>query len=261
MLPMQKAKPLAGNKMAEKKVASKTVSPVNSFFDEHFRTPKWLAKKVTRRSALKSAAGATMVAAMPMRAWSTSANEQFTHALKTDPWLTLDTVLGHLLPESSTGPSAKEIKASQYLYNVVFQQPTDTDEIEFIYKGVGWLNGFSNSQLQKNFSALNFDEKEAILQAISKSTAGENWLSNLVGYLFEAMLTPPSYGGNPDGIGWQWLDHQAGFPLPPAGKRYYELPGKQPVVQGNKATLSNTTSTQVVSHQQYSRKKIGTRKA
>ena len=71
--------------------------------------------------------------------------------LKTDPWLTLNAVLEHLLPASPTGPSAKEIQASQYLYNVVFQQPTDDSEIEFIYKGVGWLNGFSNSQLQKNF--------------------------------------------------------------------------------------------------------------
>jgi hypothetical protein len=181
--------------------------------------------------------------------------------LKTDPWLTLDAVMAHMLPESPTGPSAKEIQAIQYLYNVVFQQPTEEAEIEFIYKGVGWLNGFSKSQLQKNFVALTFDEKETILRAISKSTAGENWLSNLVGYIFEAMLSPPSYGGNPGGIGWQWLEHQAGFPLPPAGKRYYELPGQQAITKNNKAALSNVTSTEVVSHQQYTRKQIGTRKA
>jgi gluconate 2-dehydrogenase gamma chain len=38
------------------------------------------------------------------------------------------------------------------------------------------------------------------------------------------MLSPASYGGNPDGIGWQWLEHQAGFPLPEKGQRYFELP-------------------------------------
>lgn len=261
MIQAQKAKPLTSKKVARKKMVGKAVSQVNSFFDESFRTPKWLQKKVSRRSALKSAAGATMVAAMPMQAWSALANDQFTQVLKTDPWLTLNAVLDHLLPASPTGPSAKEIQASQYLYNVVFQQPTDDSEIEFIYKGVGWLNSFSNSQLQKNFVVLTFDEKENILQAISKSTAGENWLSNLVGYIFEAMLTPPSYGGNPNGIGWQWLEHQAGFPLPPAGKRYYELPGQQAITKNNKAALSNEISTEVVSHQQYTRKQIGTRKA
>ena len=244
-----------------KQTANKAMSQVNSFFDENFSTPKWLQKKVSRRNALKSAAGATMVAAMPLRAWSTLASEQFAQVLKIDPWLTLEAVLAHLLPESPTGPSAKEIQATQYLYNVVFQQPTESDEIEFIYKGVGWLNGFSNSELQKNFVLLSFDEKEKILQAISRSRAGENWLSNLVSYIFEAMLTPPSYGGNPNGIGWQWLDHQAGFPLPQAGQRYYELPGKQPIVLSNKAPLSKTTSTQIVSHQQYMGKQIGTRKA
>ncbi len=239
---------------------AKTMSQINSFFDEGFRTPQWLRKKVSRRSALKSAAGATMVAAIPMRSWSASVSNKLDGALKTDPWLTLDAVMMHMLPESPTGPSAKEIQAIQYLYNVVFQQPTEEAEIEFIYKGVGWLNGFSKSQLQKNFVALTFDEKETILRAISKSTAGENWLSNLVGYIFEAMLSPPSYGGNPGGIGWQWLEHQAGFPLPKAGQRYYELPVKQPIMLSRKASITSKT-TQVVSHQQYVGKQVGTRKA
>jgi gluconate 2-dehydrogenase gamma chain len=256
MIQVQKAKTLT-----RKKMVSKTVSQVTSFFDDNFRTPTWLQKKVSRRSALKSAAGATMIAAMPVRAWSALASDQFASLLTTDPWLTLDAVLAHLLPASPTGPSAKEIQATQYLYNVVYQQPTDNAEIEFIYKGVGWLNGFSQSQLQKNFIALTLEEKEKILRAISNSKAGENWLSNLVSYIFEAMLSPPSYGGNPNGIGWQWLDHQAGFPLPPMGKRYYELPGKQPIVMSNKAARANKATTQVVSHQEYTRSQIGTKKA
>jgi gluconate 2-dehydrogenase gamma chain len=256
MIQVQKAKILT-----RKKMVSKTVSQVTSFFDDNFRTPTWLQKKVSRRSALKSAAGATMIAAMPVRAWSALASDQFASLLTTDPWLTLDAVLAHLLPASPTGPSAKEIQATQYLYNVVYQQPTDNAEIEFIYKGVGWLNGFSQSQLQKNFIALTLEEKEKILRAISNSKAGENWLSNLVSYIFEAMLSPPSYGGNPNGIGWQWLDHQAGFPLPPMGKRYYELPGKQPIVMSNKAARANKATTQVVSHQEYTRSQIGTKKA
>ena len=248
-----------------KKLTSKALSQITSFFDESFSTPIWLQKKVSRRSALKSAAGATMIAATPLSAWSAMANEQLTKVLQTDPWLTLNAVLAHLLPESPTGPSAKEIQATQYLYNVVYQQPTDNAEIEFIYKGVGWLNGFSQSQLKKNFVMLTLQEKETILRAISKSRAGENWLSNLVGYIFEAMLSPPSYGGNPDGIGWQWLEHQAGFPLPPMGKRYYELPGQQAIFSSNTKSTSKTApvnkATTVVSHQHYIRSQIGTKKA
>ena len=260
MKPIQTAKV-----QVRKKLTSKALSQITSFFDESFSTPIWLQKKVSRRSALKSAAGATMIAATPLSAWSAMANEQLTKVLQTDPWLTLNAVLAHLLPESPTGPSAKEIQVTQYLYNVVYQQPTDNAEIEFIYKGVGWLNGFSQSQLKKNFVMLTMQEKETILRAISKSRAGENWLSNLVGYIFEAMLSPPSYGGNPDGIGWQWLEHQAGFPLPPMGKRYYELPGQQAIFSSNTKSTSKTApvnkATTVVSHQHYIRSQIGTKKA
>ena len=39
---------------------------------------------------------------------------------------------------------------------------------------------------------------------------GRAWLSLLLYYIFEALLSDPVYGGNPDGIGWQWLEHQPG---------------------------------------------------
>jgi gluconate 2-dehydrogenase gamma chain len=243
-----------------KEVAQLKRVEIESFFDGNFQTPKWLEKKLSRRNALKSAAGATMVAAMPMQSWSAAIQNKLNNALQADPWLTLDAVLAHLLPESPTGPSAKDIQATQYLYNVVFLQPTQAAEVTFIYNGVGWLNDFSQSQLQKNFVNLTFNEKETILRAVSNSTAGENWLSNLVSYIFEAMLTPPIYGGNPNGIGWQWLDHQAGFPLPQAGNRYYELPGQRANILFHKVPTENDRTT-VVSHQLYTHQKIRTRKA
>jgi gluconate 2-dehydrogenase gamma chain len=76
-----------------------------------------------------------------------------------------------------------------------------------------------------------------MLRGISRSTAGENWLNNLLGYIFEAMLSPPIYGGNPEGTGWKWLEHQAGFPLPKAGQRYYELPKRSTVRNVNASTI------------------------
>jgi gluconate 2-dehydrogenase gamma chain len=48
-------------------------------------------------------------------------------------------------------------------------------------------------------------------------------LSLLLYYIFEALLSDPVYGGNPGGIGWQWLEHQPGFPRPPADKIYGNL--------------------------------------
>lgn len=205
---------------------------ISSFFDRQYQTPRWLAHKLSRRSALKSAAGAATIASMPLML-SAKALLQSAPLLAEkkmqDPWLTLDAVLNHLLPKSPTGPSAVELNATQYLFNVVHEQPTEKGEIEFIYKGVGWLNSYTQSQLKQNFSMLSDQNKEKMLRAISRSVAGDNWINNLVNYLYEAMLSPPIYGGNPNGIGWQWLEHKGGYPLPKVGDRYYELPGQKPI--------------------------------
>jgi len=210
---------------------------ITHFFDNNYKTPQWLLTKFSRRKLLKSAAGMTAMTAMPTMALGINEQKQTATIVQTDPWLTIDAVFDHLLPKSTNGPSAKELRVLTYLYNVVHQQPTEQNEIDFIFKGVGWLNGFTKKQLDKNFVALTQAEKETMLRGISRSTAGENWLNNLLGYIFEAMLSPPVYGGNPEGIGWEWLDHQAGFPLPKAGQRYYELPKRSIVRKVNASTI------------------------
>lgn len=202
------------------------------FFDKAYKTPRLLSNKMSRRSALKSAAGAMAIASMPVMLNAKAlenTDQTLNEQLKTDPWRTLNSVLNHLLPASPTGPSAAELHITQYLFNVVYLQPTEQIEIDFIYKGVGWLNGYTQDQLKQNFAVLSDENKEKMLRAISHSEAGENWISNLINYVYEAMLAPPIYGGNPNGLGWKWLDHQGGYPLPKIGNRYYELPGQQKI--------------------------------
>jgi len=204
-----------------------------SFFDKNYQTPEFIKTKQQqaqqgRRRFLKSAAGMGALASLPAFSVSAKAqlsqNELLKSLIKTEPWLTLDATLNQLLPSSPTGPSASEIRATAYLHQVMTVQPTEQDEKDFILKGVGWLNGFANSEKSANFAQLSFTDKEQLLRGISRSTAGQNWLNTLLGYIFQAMLSPPSYGGNPNGIGWSWLEHQAGFPLPEKGQRYFELP-------------------------------------
>lgn len=220
--------------MATKRTKPIGSYPLKSFFDKAYQTPFWfkekelskkvLSQQVSRRNLLKSAAGATGVMALPAFSLDSQTQTSLAKSKKTNPWLTLDATLAHLLPTSATGPSAADINALAYLYQVMTVQPTPTEEKEFIVKGVGWLNSFAKSEYSKVFVQLSFDEKELLLRGISRSSAGENWLNTLLNYIFEAMLTPPAYGGNPDGVGWQWLEHQGGFPLPKVGQRYFELP-------------------------------------
>lgn len=206
--------------------------PITSFFDKGYKIPQWLRVKkrecTSRRKVLKAGVGLSALVALPRIANALPESEA-QKLLATDPWLTINAVLEHLLPSSNSGPGAKEIQVTQYLMNVVKLQPTAKEEVEFIYKGVGWLNGYTQSQDKLNFFDLSTEKKEQVLQTISKSLAGENWLNNLIGYIYEAMLSPPIYGGNPNRIGWNWLEHQGGYPLPQAGNRYYELPGQIPI--------------------------------
>lgn len=227
---------------------------LKSFFDKNYQTPLWFKEKgykekqlkekesvkLSRRSFLKSAAGASAIGisagmALPALSLTLKDKNALAELIKTDPWKTLDATLMHLLPDSpssaSHDPSAKDINALAYLHQVMTVQPTEQDEKAFILKGVGWLNGFANSEYNKLFVELTVPEKELLLRSISRSQAGGNWLNTLLNYIFEAMLAPPSYGGNPNGIGWQWLDHKAGFPLPKAGQRYFELPPRGQVAE------------------------------
>ena len=205
---------------------------IKSFFDRHYQTPDFYKKKqLSRRALLKSAAGMGVVSALPAFSLTAKQQDSLNQLTKTDPWLTLDATLTQLLPKSATGPSSHDIDALAYLHQVMTIQPTEQDEKEFILKGVGWLNGYANSEKNMMFHQLSFDEKEQLLKGISKSRAGSNWLNTLLGYIFQAMLSPPSYGGNPKGIGWQWLEHKAGFPLPERGQRYFELPPRANIIK------------------------------
>ena len=141
-----------------------------------------------------------------------------------DPWPTLDAVLDHMLPSELDSPGATEIQASDYLRFVVNDRRIDQGEREFILQGSGWLDELAEQKHAQRFPALGFADREQLLRQVTRSAAGENWVSTLLSYLLEALLTAPAYGGNTDGIGWRWLQYTPGFPLPGPGTRYPELP-------------------------------------
>jgi len=214
---------------------STITAKINTFFDHNFKTPNFIIdkekqqQKLSRRGVLKSAAAIAATSAIPSFKLAAQDIENLLKLSKTDPWLTLNATLNHLLPKSKISGatldiSAEQINAFAYLYQVMTVQPTAQDEKDFILKGVGWLNSYAQSEKNNSFAALEFTDKEQLLRGISQSRAGQNWLNTLLGYIFQAMLSPPSYGGNTAGIGWQWLEHKAGFPLPEKGQRFFELP-------------------------------------
>jgi gluconate 2-dehydrogenase gamma chain len=143
--------------------------------------------------------------------------------LATDPWKTLAAVQEHLFPPTDEAPGASDIHAIDYLHKALENPAADGEDKEFIVNGVGWLNELTQEQFKRPFTALDEQQRETVLRRIEQSRAGRNWLSLMLTYLIEALLSDPVYGGNPGGIGWRWLEHQPGFPTPPDDKLWFKL--------------------------------------
>ena len=143
--------------------------------------------------------------------------------IRSEPWTTFSAVQEHMFPSDGNGPGATEINATLYLKFVLESPDMDPEQLELISSGPQWLNEIAYEQKGKMFAELSSEDREHVIKKIASSRVGENWLSYLLLYIFEALLTDPVYGANPDGLGWKWLQHKPGYPRPPHNKRYTEL--------------------------------------
>lgn len=150
---------------------------------------------------------------------ATNTNVQYTE----EPWQTLDAVFEHLFPATDDAPGARDIRVISYMQTMLGAPDADPADRPFLDNGVGWLNDSSQTEYKQNFTALNETDRENILRKIETSNAGERWISLLLTYLIEALVSDPVYGSNPGGIGWQWLQHPPGYPLPTADSMYFKL--------------------------------------
>ena len=130
----------------------------------------------------------------------------------------------HLFPKGLDSPGAADINAAAYLEAAITAPGIDPDTRNMIVNGVGRLQDASRERFDAPFNRLEFGQREPLLRYLADETRwGRAWLSLLLYYVFEALLSDPVYGGNPDGIGWQWLEHQPGFPRPTPDKIYGSL--------------------------------------
>lgn len=180
---------------------------------------EWRQALWSRRSFLLRMAGGSVLALFGRGTLAEEA-ETLDEARR---WELLDAVQQHLFPSEADSPGAREINALAYLRFVVGDPKVDAEDRQFILEGAGWLEEIARDSAGQSFLGLNQDQREQVLRRIAGTPAGENWLSTLILYLMEALLTDPVYGGNPDGVGWRWLQHIPGYPRPPKDKTYPRL--------------------------------------
>ena len=179
-----------------------------------------------RRSFLLQASGTMTAAALPWQTYATSNLPQIPicgAGLSKQQWQTLAAVQEHLFPSELDAPGAKDINASNYLLSVLTAPDFKASEREFIQNGIIQLEKTVKNLQYQPFISLSISQKETALSQLETEPNGKQWLRAILEYILEALLSDPIYGGNPNGIGWQWLEHQAGFPRPPENRKYYQL--------------------------------------
>ena len=205
--------------MRETKIKERFIEWDSSLSDELIQRIQY---RTGRREFLKTLAAAPLLSLSPNQLFAADQHNNGSWQ-REDPWLTLSVVHEHLFPADDDSPGAADIHATAYLKSVVELPGIDEEDKQFIKEGVGWLNGLSDDLYDKTFQQLTIEQKEDVLRKVEQSKAGGNWLSLILLYLIEALLADPVYGGNPEQVGWRWLAHQPGYPLPPEHKRYYKL--------------------------------------
>ncbi len=182
----------------------------------------WCQQLISRRRLLMAAAGGSLATMFPLSAVAAENNRQ-KPAKKLERWPVIDVVQQHLFPAEVKAPGAREINALAYLQFVVTDTTLDAEDREFITQGAVWMEGMAQQMHKASFTKLDEKDREAVLRRIAASDSGENWLSTLMLYIVEALLTDPVYGGNTDQLGWKWLEHIPGFPRPPPDKTFPHL--------------------------------------
>lgn len=128
-----------------------------------------------------------------------------------------------LFPSDNNGPGAYDVMADKYLLWVLSDIRMDPEEKEYIINGIGWVDETAEEKYSENFNKLSQSEKETLITEISTESWGTSWLSVMLTFIFEALLSDPQYGGNPDEIGWEWLKHNLGYPRPTKPLLYPEI--------------------------------------
>ena len=188
--------------------------------------PKTFKKKerwqLSRKAFLKSLVLGGVMTQLPwMKAFGSL--QQKLSILSEKQLAILSSVQQILFPADGNGPGAADIHATEYLLWVLSDPEKDPDEVQYIINGIGWVDETADETFSKPYTGLTQQEKETLIESISHESWGESWFSIILTFIFEALLSDPQYGGNPDGTGWKWLNFTAGQPRPTTELLYPEI--------------------------------------
>jgi gluconate 2-dehydrogenase gamma chain len=173
----------------------------------------------SRRNFIGGLLAGTVLASGNLKAVNISSGDILTD----DQFQLIRSVQQILLPSDGNGPGAKDIIADTYLLWVLSDIRMDPEEKEYIINGIGWVDETAEEEFSMGYNKLSQEKKEELIEIISREKWGRSWLGVILNFIFEALLSDPQYGGNPDNIGWNWLGYNGGSPRPTIPNLYPEI--------------------------------------
>jgi len=106
------------------------------------------------------------------------------------------------------------IETGDYMHIIMHHSRISHADKTYIKNGVKWLNEVAIKKHKKSYTKLSITQREELLKEVVQTEWGDSFLYTIMGYLFEAMLGDPIYGGNNREAGWKWLAFEGGRPRP-----------------------------------------------
>lgn len=184
------------------------------------KVQRLLSINLQRRQFLTGLGGTAALAILPFSGCTTNSEDQNQTRFSAKQKPVLMAIQEHLFPHEEHAPGARDIRATEYLEMALNQPGFDPEIRDFIISGLDHILEYTEEEFNKSFIQLNAASREMTLTAIQNESWGTNWISLILSYLFEALLSDPIYGGNLEEIGWKWLEHMPGYPRPDERTRY-----------------------------------------
>lgn len=134
-----------------------------------------------------------------------------------------------LVPNDGNGPSAEMVNAHAYFIWTLEDQKLPNSEKEYFVEKLQDLLLLCKEKFGKKLANLPYADQDLFISNSVQSGWTQTYLSRMITVIFEAMLLDPIYGGNPNEIGWEWLEHTGGSPRATANTRYPEIFDNIPV--------------------------------
>lgn len=121
-------------------------------------------------------------------------------------------VLNILFPDDGNGPSIKDLNTFHHILWSLKDPHSDGYAKKIIIAGLLQLEELVLNDFNKPFYQLNTASQEIVIEKITKTDWGERTCSMLLSFIFESIAIDEAYQVNTNQVGWNWLNHQAGFP-------------------------------------------------